>query len=164
MLKGLYATLTFACLAMVPQIAPAQVYRCEGPGGVTYSDMPCGAGAEQIEVAGDVLDSKGVGGSEAPAAAAQAMPQGEGVQATESGGQDLNSFLEMLRSQRTEQIAQIDSQLALLRERASSADFLDMEVAEQDSLNSQIAQLESDRVSILAEYEALISEAESRLQ
>lgn len=157
----------------VPQQLRAQVYRCESDAGVTYSDMPCGASAEQIDITGDVMDSRGLGasiavdgavadqGAQAPASGGEPVVT-DGAE--QSGEQSLSDFLAMLRSQRQEQIGQIDSQLAELRQRASSAAFLEMEISEQDQLNREIAQLESDRASILSEYEALITEAERRLE
>lgn len=155
-----------------PQLL-AQVYRCESESGVTYSDMPCGESAEQIDVAGDVMDSRGLGGT-IPAEDAGTAATGEGggaatdqaaagLSSAADGEPNLADFLAMLRSQRQQQMGQIDSQLMQLRQRAGSDEFTEMQVSEQDQLNSQIAQLESDRVSILSEYDALIAEAERRL-
>lgn len=171
--KGLRATAPAAVVLAVALSAPqqllAQVYRCESASGVTYSDMPCGASAEQIVVAGDVMDSRGLGAS-IPAEpvsgqGAQSLT-GEPVEAgaTDEGEPNLNDFLAMLRAQRQQQIGEIDSQLLQLKQRAASAEFLEMEAGEQDQLNRQIAQLESDRASILSEYDALIAEAERRLE
>lgn len=172
MLKGLCALLTLAVVLAAPHQLQAQVYRCESDSGVTYSDMPCGASAEEVVVAGDVLDMRGVGAAEPVEPVDEAVTAGAGAQPPtpdQSGqpaagnGQDLNGFLVMLRSQRQQQIGQIDSQLTQLRQQARSAEFLDKEITEQDQLNSRIAQLESDRASILSEYDALIAEAQRRV-
>jgi len=165
MLKGLYALLTLAVVLAAPHQLQAQVYRCESDSGVTYSDMPCGASAEEVVVAGNVLDMRGLGAAVPAEPVDEAVTAGAGAQppTPDQSGQDLNGFLAMLRSQRQQQIDQIDTQLAQLRQQASSVEFMEMEVSEQDQLNSQIGQLESDRASILSEYEALIAEAERRL-
>lgn len=169
--------LLLAFVLSAPPLLHAQVYRCESESGVTYSDMPCGASAEQIQIAGDVMDSRGVGGS-APegagvppfaGAAISSAPEGEtrsldatisqtGAGADEAGEQTLNDFLEILRSQREQQIGLIDHQLAQLRVQAGNA-----EGDEQQALSEQIASLEANKASIESEYEALIVEAESRL-
>lgn len=163
MLKGFIAQAALAVLLAVPQSLLAQVYRCETASGVIYSDMPCSESAEEIVVTGDVVDMKGVGSPTAEEPVEGAVTSDAGAQPAGEGGQDLNSFLVMLRAQREEQIAQLDDQLNRLRARATGIDFIDMEPSEQDRINQEIAQLESDRASILAEYEALIAEAERRL-
>lgn len=167
MLKGFCALLLLAVVLAAPLQLVAQVYRCETASGVTYSDMPCGASAEEIVVAGDVVDMRGVGASIPAEGTTPGLPGGEtvaqGGQPPADAGRDLNDFLAMLRSQREEQIGQLDSQLTELRQQARSVEFLGMDVSQQDQINSQIAQLESDRASILSEYDALIAEAERRL-
>ena len=47
LIKAIAATLVMA----VPGLQ-AQVYKCDGPEGTVFSDMPCGESAEQIEVEG----------------------------------------------------------------------------------------------------------------
>lgn len=157
----------------------AQVYRCETGSGVTFSDMPCGDSAEQIEVQGVVVDTRGVGAPDYAEAnpaptdgqtlTAEAAPALAPAQITaapsnlEGGVQDeqfLTDFLSMLKSQREVQIGEIDDQLVVLRERLESSPS----ESSADNMQNQIAALESNRTAILSEYDALIAEAEARLQ
>jgi hypothetical protein len=166
MLKGLCALLALAVVLAASHQLQAQVYRCEGASGVTYSDMPCGASAEEVVVAGNVLDMRGLGAAVPAEPVDEAVTAGAGTEtpSPDQSGQDLSDFLVMLRSQRQQQIGEIDNQLTQLRQQAGSAEFLEMAVSEQDELNRQIGQLESDRASIVSEYDALIAEAERRLE
>lgn len=160
----------------------AQVYRCDGASGVTYSDQPCGEGAEEITIKGVVVDTRGVGGgmpveAEAPAPAADAESAPAEVapaasayrapnEASEGGVEDsqyLSDFLAMLHSQRDLQIGELDNQLAALRNEAQSESFEHLPDSNKQQIRTDIAALETNRADILSEYAALIEEAESRL-
>ena len=160
--KGFCVILPAAFLFLSAPHAGAQVYRCEGESGTTYSDLPCGDTAEEIHLEGIALlsseDAPEGGGEDTGSASTQAAARITGEQ------EDLNSFLEILRKQREYQVGEIDKHLDSLRAQTDSEAFLEQDEAAQQAVNDQIASLESNKASILAEYEALIAEAQSRLE
>ena len=192
--KGLCATFCAAALLMAPFCLQAQVYRCETSSGTVFSDKPCGANAEEIEVQGVVMDMKGVGGEvaappinppeeaapesanteasqEAAPAPAPRAPSPESAaylnnpaNAGSTDEQYLTDFLAMLKTQRQEQIGEIDNRLTALKRQVGEAEKGGMTSDLRAELEGQIASLESNKLAILSEYEALIAEAEARLQ
>ncbi len=188
--KGFCATFCAAALLTAPFALQAQVYRCQTAAGIEFSDMPCGDGAEEIQVQGVVMDTRGVGGDVAappvddefaapidgyepppadagdPAAAPPvsqdtSMP-GDPATIGSTDEQYLTDFLAMLKTQRQQQISEIDNQLSTLRQQADASSGLASDT--QQELLAQISALESNKLDILSEYDALIAEAEARLQ
>jgi len=159
--KGFRLILSATILLVASQQVSAQVYRCEGDSGVTYSDLPCGETAEVIQLEGiaplsrdDAQDDDGKHGEASSASATVADDREAG---------DLNTFLEMLQSQRDYQIGEIDMHLDNLRAQTGTKEFLQQDEAVQQEITDQIAALESNKASILDEYQSLIAEARSRL-
>jgi hypothetical protein len=160
--KGLCVIFAAAILFVASREVSAQVYRCEGDSGVIYSDLPCGETAEEIQLEGiaplsqDVVQDAGesvTGASSVP------------VPVAEDGGQeDLNKFLEMLQGQREYQIGELDRHLETLRAQTETKEFFQQDPASQQDIRNQIAALETNKASIQKEYEALIEEAQSRLE
>lgn len=106
-----------------------------------------------------------------PVAPAVRPPSAEGsamldnpANAGSTNEQYLTDFLAMLKSQRQQQISEIDNQLSALRQQAGDAENSGMANGNQQDLLAQISALENNKVNILSEYEALIAEAEARLQ
>lgn len=190
--KGLCATFCAVAMLTAPFCLQAQVYRCETSSGTVFSDKPCGANAEEIEVQGVVMDMKGVGGEvaappinppeEAATESAEAQPEAAPAPAprapspesaaylnnpANAGSTDeqyLTDFLAMLKTQRQEQIGEIDDRLSALKRQVGEAEKGGMTSDLRAELEGQIASLESNKLAILSEYEALIAEAEARLQ
>lgn len=165
--KGLSRLLLAALLLVASSgfntgVLHAQVYRCETASGVTFSDMPCGDSAEQIEVAGDVMDSRGVGSSmPTEAEGVDPLPAANGAQDPQQG---MQQFLATLETQREQQLSQIDAQLRLLRDQYNSDEFTTLESTQQDAVRGRISELESQRADLEREYASLIAEAIRRLE
>ncbi len=169
--KGLSRMISAALLMAASTSLSAQVYRCESPSGITFSDMPCSDSAEQIEVSGDVMDSRGVGSS---TSAAVADGSGELDSSLDSEGQtppefqdspqgNIQQFVATLEAQREQQLAQVDRQLSQLRQEAGSDVFASFDPEYQNDVLNRIETLESARINITEEYAALIAEANRRL-
>jgi hypothetical protein len=155
--KGIRATLLAFPLLLISPWASGQVYRCEGESGITFSDMPCGADAEEVQLEGMEPDAGAdVGNGAENAESPEVVMDGE--------EEDLNNLLNMLQSQREYQIGEIDRHLADLRAQTESAEFYSQDPESQQAIRNQIAALETNRTSILDQYESLIAEAQSRLE
>jgi hypothetical protein len=154
MLKGICTTLLTAVLFAVAHGAQAQIYRCEGPQGVEFSDMPCGESAEEVEL--EVLEpATGTGDMSAAVNGEDALPQETDT---------LAQFLQILHNQREVQINEIDRNIAILKSQAEGYSDESGDGSVLIELNAQIAEMETNRASVLEEYEALIAEAERRQQ
>ena len=164
MLKGFCTIFICAGASLVASNLAAQVYRCETDAGVVFSDMPCGESAQQIEVKGDVVDMKGVGGSTAPFPAADSGASAGDLasQPEQDSPQTLDQFLDVLGAQRDQQIGLIDEQIRQLQDQLSGRELSELDPDQQAAFEEQLRSLETNRSSILSEYEALIREAASR--
>lgn len=166
MSKGIFLNfLIAAALSASPDLG-AQIYRCEGNSGVVYSDLPCGASAEEIvlDVPEPASDSDQPQASVA-SAADSSMPQAERASpGISEGKQNISQFLMMLHDQRRQQMGEIDRTIASLRAQAQGDEFEQLEEARQAEILAELDRLESSRESILEEYSALIQEAQRRLE
>lgn len=154
-----------AMLAASPHLG-AKVYRCEGDSGVVYSDLPCGESAEEIvldvpQPASDPGASQ-TGPEITPASRPVQTEKPE--QEISEGERNISQFLTMLHEQRQQQMGEIDRTIALLRAQTQGEAFEQLEEARQAEILAELDRLESSRESILAEYSALIQEAQSRLE
>ena len=152
MLKGfLIKIVAITAIASVP-VLQAQVYKCDGPDGTVFSDMPCGDSAEEIAVEG--METETAEAEAETAEAATPVPDTK---------QSYQNFLGVLNSQKQFKIGEVDRQLAELRESAGGVGFADMPMADQQRISDQIADLEMERETIIAEYDGLIEEMERRI-
>lgn len=151
MLKGFLIIMSATILLAATPVLHAQVYRCDGPGGTIFSDMPCGDSAKEIVVEGMEPEPAEVANETAP----PAEPDQK---------QNYRDFLGVLNSQKTTRVGEVDTQLSSLRATANGPGFESMDEADRLALTSEIATLESERESIVAEYDGLIAEMERRIE
>lgn len=136
-------------LALLPLTAGAQVYKCETPQGVVFSDRECGDKAEVVEV----KDTSG----------------GVGVPLSDELLNDLQvkkaeraqrRYIDSLYDERDKQIAQIDRQIAALkRERATANNNL-AGATYMAGIDKRLGDLHSARANVAASYQATIVDAQ----
>ena len=162
MLKGFCTILPLAALIVGGDNLSAQVYRCETAAGMIYSDMPCGESAEEMEL--DVFEPV-TEPEEMPAMEQEEIPETVSSDVSlETETQAFNQFLKILRNQRKTQIDEFDRNLTDLRIEASSAEFLNKDDESKAAITARIDALETSRASVVDEYDALITEAERRME
>lgn len=157
MLKGFCICAMAASLLVAFPALNAQVYRCEGPNGPVYSDMPCSDSAEEIAVEG--MEPKAEAEAEA-----EAVPEASAAAEVPDQRQSYRNFLGVLNSQKLFKIGEVDRELTRLKETRESAGFEDLSMADQQRVMDQIADLELERETIENEYDGLIAEMERRIQ
>jgi hypothetical protein len=147
-----------------PASADATVYRCGPEGSQRYSQIPCSEDSEQvvirdqhklIEPAGSPAESGGEGTSQQPNA--QAVEEA-------SPASNAEAFIQQLEKQRSEQLAEIDRDIAKLQSGSSNADGDEVSEAEAEEASELLAGLQNTRESIVAEYDAMILAARQRIE
>jgi len=154
MLKGFLIVVSAVLFSATVPGLYAQVYKCDGPTGTVFSDMPCGDSAEEIEVEGMEPEPVVLEDAEIEEDSAD-VPDKE---------QSYRNFLGVLNSQKLFKIGEVDRELTSLRDTASSPGFEEMTDAERLTVTDQIADLERERETIVAEYDGLIAEMERRIE
>jgi F0F1-type ATP synthase membrane subunit b/b' len=74
----------------------------------------------------------------------------------------MENFVATLHSQRQQQLAEIDENIAGLKKSLKAEGEQALDEAERQAASEKLAALESDRISIDQQYASLISEAERR--
>jgi len=132
----------------------AQVYRCDGPSGPVYSQMPCAADAEHLvdydphEEA--VADAGPENGQEIAGEPAQKPPTA------------MENFVATLYKQRQQQIGDMDKKIDRLQNQLNNQGEGELDDGTRASITAELSTLKSERDSVSEQYVALISEAESR--
>jgi hypothetical protein len=142
-------------LILIPMSVQAQVYRCDGPDGLVYSQVPCDENAEIVVIYDPV--SKAEDDDSEPDSG-----QEDAEEITEKSPSPMENFIATLHSQRQQQIGEIDANIADLKRRLNAEGEQALEEADRKAAASQLAALQSDRNSIVEQYASLISEAEQR--
>ena len=142
-------------LIFLPLSLQAQVYRCDGPNGPVYSQIPCDENAEIVVIYDPVSkaeddDSETGSGQE------------EAEEIVEKPPTPMENFIATLHSQRQQQIGEIDANMAHLNGLLNAEGELTLEEEDRKAVESQLAALQSERNSIVEQYASLISEAEQR--
>lgn len=144
----------FMSVLFLPLTVSAQVYRCDGPGGLVYSQIPCGENAEQLELHDPMLrtDEEDITNIDQRS---EEEPVVEPPNAMEG-------FIATLHRQQREQLAEIDENAARLKKllHAEGDEVPDESV--RNHIISELAALKSTRESVSRQYDSLIAEASSR--
>lgn len=141
--------------------ADATVYRCGPKGSQWYSQIPCAENSEPVIIKEQHMLG-GVG--EVPVTAVSTV---DGSGASEGPAADATSnaeaFITQLEKQRSEQLAEIDRDIARLETRAAGDAESGESAAEDDENAAVLASLHNTRDSIVSEYDAMISAARQRI-
>ncbi len=137
-----------------PLALQAQVYRCDGPDGPIYSQIPCEDNAEQVAI----LDLQGVTGSDVGDPEGRQEP--EAIEETPTDR--LNTFIATLEKQRRAHIDQINHNIETMNQQMASDDFTSTDNATKEEFRKSLLGMEMERDSIPEQYDALIDEAERR--
>jgi hypothetical protein len=143
----------------LPLSLQAQVYHCDGPGAPVYSQIPCAENAEIVTIYDPAAQS--VNASE-PDSNQAGSEQDDEIEAVVEPPSPMENFVATLNSQRQQQLAEIDENIARLKKSLKSEGELALDEMDRQSAVDQLAALESDRSSIDEQYASLISEAEQR--
>ncbi len=153
-----------ACAWISPVCADATVYRCGPEGSQRYSQIPCSDDSEQMVIK-DQHKLIEPGGSPPESAGADGRTQPDANAAEEAApASNAEAFIQQLEKQRSEQLAEIDRDIAKLQDRGSSATGEEMSEAKADETSELLAGLQNTRESIVAEYDAMIQAARQRIE
>jgi hypothetical protein len=138
----------------LPLSLQAQVYRCDGPDGPVFSQIPCAENAEVVAIYDPAAKS---------ADASEPDPgQDEEIEPVIEPPTPMENFVATLHSQRQQQLADLDEDIADLKESLKAEGEQALDEADRQAASEKLAALESDRISIDQQYASLISEAERR--
>ena len=145
---------TLILILIFPLLLQAQVYRCESPNGLVYSQIPCDEDAERLT-------------RYDPVAKADDNPDSNTESEADSVVEEkklspMETFVTTLHNQRQQQVGEIDGNIALLKKQLDATGELAIEESNRKFLESDLEKLETERTSIVEQYARLISEAESR--
>ena len=144
-----------------PAGADATVYRCGPPGSQRYSQIPCAEDSEAVVI----KDQHKLGDSgDVPEAAG--IPESANDTDAESAADAANNaeaFITQLEKQRNEQLAEIDRNIARLKNPASDPDEGAETTATGEEIAALLASLQNTRDSIVSEYDAMIRAAQQRI-
>jgi hypothetical protein len=141
-------------LIFLPLSLQAQVYRCDGPDGPVFSQIPCAENAEVVAIYDPAAKS---------AEASEPDPmQDEVIEPVLEPPTPMENFVATLHSQRQQQLADLDENIADLKGSLKAEGEQALDDADRQTASEKLAALESDRISIDQQYASLISEAERR--
>lgn len=138
----------------LPLTVSAQVYRCDGPGGPVYSQIPCGENAEQLEIHDPMLRT-----GEADIASIDQRSEEDPVVEPPSA---MEGFIATLHRQQREQLAEIDENATRLKKLLYAEGDEAPDESVRNYIVSELASLKSARESVSKQYDSLIAEASSR--
>jgi len=138
----------------LPLSLQAQVYRCDGPDGPVFSQIPCAENAEVVAIYDPAAKS---------ADASEPDPgQDEEIEPVIEPPTPMENFVATLHSQRQQQLADLDENIADLKKSLKAEGEQALDGVDRQAASEKLATLESDRISIDQQYASLISEAERR--
>jgi hypothetical protein len=141
-------------LIFLPLSLQAQVYRCDGPDGPVFSQIPCAENAEVVAIYDPAAKS---------ADASEPDPmRDEVIEPVLEPPTPMENFVATLHSQRQQQLADLDENIADLKGSLKAEGEQALDDADRQTASEKLAALESDRISIDQQYASLISEAERR--
>lgn len=150
--------LVLSALVAASLRADATVYRCGPAGSQWYSQIPCSENAEPMLIR-DQHKLSEPETPEAESASANSNPAQAAESAQETApASNAEAFIQQLEKQRSEQLAEIDRNIARLENASSSAGEDGTPLAD-DETAALIAGLQNTRESIVSEYDAMIRAA-----
>jgi hypothetical protein len=138
----------------LPLTLSAQVYRCDGPGGLVYSQIPCGENAEQLEIHDPMLRN-----DEEDTTSIDQRSEEEPVAEPPSA---MEGFIATLHRQQREQLAEIDDNVTRLKKLLYAEGDEAPDQSVRNHIVSELLSLKSARESVSRQYDSLIAEASSR--
>lgn len=141
-------------LFFIPLTLQAQVYRCDTPEGTIYSQMPCADNAERLIEYDPQVSVE----SDAPAST-------DGSEADEPEDRQptgMEAFIFTLERQREEQFSTIDANIRSLQQQLDETGDGKPDEEARVVLETNLADLRTERSAINDQYAALISEASNR--
>ena len=139
---------------ILPLSLQAQVYRCDGPGGPVYAQIPCAENAEVVAIYDPAAKSANVSEPDSE--------QDEFIEPLVEPPTPMENFVATLYSQRQQQLAEIDENIANLKKSLKAKGEQALDDTDRQAAMAKVAALESDRISVDEQYASLIGEAERR--
>ena len=142
-------------LLVFPLSLSAQVYRCDGPGGPIYSQLPCAQDAELVIIHDPVMQKQ----------LKNAADDGQVIhqEPVKSRADSMESFVKTLHKQRQQQLAEIDASISRLKDQLEAPDEQEQPSEPvRKHINAEVDSLQSTRLAINTQYDSLIAEAERR--
>ena len=140
-----------AIALLLPALATAEVYKCDGPDGPVFSDVACGSGAEQIDV-GDALATSGLG---VPVSMEVRNDLMRARNARQRG-----YYINRVNDRRDRDLAEIDKQIAALNYKKSLANNNLAGATYAAGIDQQIAALRGSRALVQDSYRQRTIEGE----
>ncbi len=144
----------FLSVFFLPLTLNAQVYRCDGPGGPVYSQIPCGENAEQLELHDPMLRTD----AEDIASIDQRSEEDPVVEPRSA----MEGFIATLHRQQREQLAKIDEDTTHLKKLLYAEGDEAPDESARNHIVSELVSLKSVRESVSRQYNSLIAEASRR--
>jgi hypothetical protein len=144
----------YVLLSMISLTLHAQVYRCDGPGGPVYSQMPCSEDAERLPDFEPVEDPGAQSGEDKG-------PE-DGVEAEPEPPSAMENFVATLHKQREQQIGELDHRIVRLENQLNREGDDALREDARNSVGAELLALKSERKSVADQYATLIAEAQSR--
>jgi len=138
----------------LPLSLQAQVYRCDGPAGPVYAQIPCAENAEVVVIYDPAAKSAD--------ASEPDSKQDEVIEPVVEPPTPMENVVATLHKQRQQQLAEIDENIAQLKESLKALGEQALEEPDRQAAAVKLAALEADRDSIDEQYASLIGEAERR--
>jgi hypothetical protein len=160
MFTGLLAagTAVLNLAAWTAAAADSTVYRCGPPGSQWFSQIPCAEDSEAVLI----VDQHKLGDSD-PAADAGTEDDGAAADNSASTASNAEAFVTQLEKQRSEQLAEIDRQIANLQNQDNQVGDSEESAVTDDENASLLATMQNTRQSIVSEYDAMIRAAQQRI-
>jgi hypothetical protein len=144
----------FLAILFLPLTLSAQVYRCDGAGGLVYSQIPCGDNAEQVEIHDPMLRNE--------TEETSSIDQGPENEPEVEPPSAMENFIATLHRQQQEQLAEINQNIVRLKQQLRAEGDEAPDESGRQHILSELSSLVSARASVSSQYDALIAEASSR--
>ncbi len=146
--------------------AQAQVYRCEGPDGPWYSQLPCDEAAEPLVLEDRLMFSASpqVGSVRADGSAATDAAAAPAAETAKSPAENMQAFVERLQLQRAQQLDQLDQDIIDLEAELNATENASSDDPELLARAAELKSLYASRNSISEQYESMILEAQRRAE
>jgi len=145
-------------LVVLPGVAQAQIFRCEAEGESYFSQIPCAENSQAVVIEDRLMFSEA-----SPAAEKQNEEPEPPVERVKTQAENMQDFVSTLYRQRTEQLQEIDKNIADLESQLNKLGDVPPDDPQRQGLTSQLIENKSSRESIVDQYQSMISEAERRV-
>jgi hypothetical protein len=154
-------SLVWVLSAPGPAAADATVYRCGPPGSQWYSQIPCNEDSEAIVIKDQ--HKLGDSGNSPATSETQDSANEHAADSAADSANNAEAFITRLEKQRSEQLAEIDRNIASLQNQATEPAEGEETTATKEENTALLTSLQNTRESIVAEYDAMILAAQQRI-